>query len=352
MGPQRYEPVDSGVTPRFAGHATFMRLPVVSNFSELDIAVVGVPWDGGTTNRPGPRHGPRQVREMSSLIRRVHAVTKVSPYELCRVADAGDAPVNPIDLDRSLESIGAFFGQIVADGARPLTIGGDHLSSLPILRAVARQRAVGMIHFDAHSDTVDTYFGGLKYTHGTPFRRAVEEGLLDPKRVVQIGIRGSTYSADERDWPLEQGIRMISIDEFEDLGIDAVLAEARRVVGQEPTYITFDIDSLDPAYAPGTGTPEFGGFTSREANRMLRGLRGLDLVGADVVEVSPPFDPSGVTALAAANIAFELLCLLAEVVSAKGTAARSIDRRCYVGPPGNETHAQSLCQEEFERLAE
>jgi guanidinopropionase len=179
-----------------------------------------------------------------------------------------------------------------------------------------------MIHFDAHSDTVDTYFGGLKYTHGTPFRRAIEGGLLDPKRVVQIGIRGSTYSADERDWPLEQGIRMISIDEFEDLGIDAVLAEARRVVGQEPTYITFDIDSLDPAYAPGTGTPEFGGFTSREANRMLRGLRGLDLVGADVVEVSPPFDPSGVTALAAANIAFELLCLLAEVVSAKGTAAR------------------------------
>jgi guanidinopropionase len=322
MGPQRYEPVDSGVTPRFAGHATFMRLPVVSNFSELDIAVVGVPWDGGTTNRPGPRHGPRQVREMSSLIRRVHAVTKVSPYELCRVADAGDAPVNPIDLDRSLESIGAFFSQIVADGARPLAIGGDHLSSLPILRAVARQRAVGMIHFDAHSDTVDTYFGGLKYTHGTPFRRAVEESLLDPKRVVQIGIRGSTYSADERDWPFEQGIRMISIDEFEDLGIDAVLAEARRVVGQEPTYITFDIDSLDPAYAPGTGTPEFGGFTSREANRMLRGLRGLDLVGADVVEVSPPFDPSGATALAAANVAFELLCLLAEVVSAKGDVER------------------------------
>lgn len=316
MGPQRYEPVDSGVTPRFAGHATFMRLPVVSTFSELDIAVVGVPWDGGTTNRPGPRHGPRQVREMSSLIRRVHAVTKVSPYELCRVADAGDAPVNPIDLDRSLESIGAFFSQIVAAGARPLAIGGDHLSSLPILRAVAHQRAVGMIHFDAHSDTVDTYFGGLKYTHGTPFRRAIEEGLLDPKRVVQIGIRGSTYSADERDWPLEQGIRMISIDEFEDLGVDAVLAEARRVVGHEPTYITFDIDSLDPAYAPGTGTPEFGGFTSREANRMLRGLRGLDLVGADVVEVSPPFDPSGATALAAANIAFELLCLLAEVVRA------------------------------------
>jgi guanidinopropionase len=323
MANQRYEPIDSGITPRFAGHSSFMRLPVVANPNELDIAIVGVPWDGGTTNRAGPRHGPRQVREMSSLIRRVHAVTKVSPYELCRIADMGDAPVNPVDLDRSLESIAAFFSQIVQAGVVPLGIGGDHLSSLPILRAVASQRPVGMVHFDAHSDTVDTYFGGSKYTHGTPFRRAIEEKLLDPKRVVQIGIRGSTYSTGERDWPIEQGIRMISIDEFEDLGINAVLGEARRVVGKEPTYITFDIDSLDPAYAPGTGTPEFGGLTSREANRLLRGLRGLNLVGADVVEVSPPFDPSGGTALAAANIAFELLCLLAEGFAEKGAAERN-----------------------------
>jgi len=310
-----YEPIDSGVTPRFAGHSTFMRLPVVSDPALLDIAILGVPWDGGTTNRPGPRHGPRQVREMSSLIKRVHSVTKVSPYELCRVADFGDAPVNPIDLERSLESIRACFTAIVEAQAVPLAIGGDHLSSLPILRAVAKKRPVGMIHFDAHSDTVDTYFGGLKYTHGTPFRRAIEEGLLDPKRVVQIGIRGSTYSADERDWPLQQGIRIISIEEFEEMGVEAVIREARRIVGNGETYISFDIDALDPVYAPGTGTPEFAGLTSREVNRMLRGLRGLQLVGADVVEVSPPFDPSGATALAAANIAFELLCLLAEAVA-------------------------------------
>jgi guanidinopropionase len=315
MTEQRYEPIDSGVTPRFAGHSTFMRLPVVSDPRQLDIAIAGVPWDGGTTNRPGPRHGPRQVREMSSLIKRVHSVTKVSPYELCRVADFGDAPVNPIDLDRSLETIGEFFAKIVEASAVPLAIGGDHLSSLPILRAVGKQRPVGMIHFDAHSDTVDSYFGGLKYTHGTPFRRAIEERLLDPKRVVQIGIRGSTYSADERDWPLKQGIRIISIEEFEDLGVDAVIREARRVVGDGPAYVSFDIDALDPAFAPGTGTPEFGGLTSREVIRMLSGLRNLNLVGADVVEVSPPFDPPGGTALAAANIAFELLCLLAEAVA-------------------------------------
>ena len=229
---------------------------------------------------------------------------------------------HPVDLERSLKSIEAFFAQIVNAGTVPLAIGGDHLSSLPILRAVASQRPVGMVHFDAHSDTVDAYFEGSRYTHGTPFRRAIEEGLLDSRRVVQIGIRGSTYSADERDWPLQQGIRMISIEEFEDLGVDAVIREALRVVGDHPTYITFDIDSLDPAYAPGTGTPEFGGFTSREANRMLRGLRGLNLVGADVVEVSPPFDPSGGTALAAANIAFELLCLLAEAVAKKDRSAQ------------------------------
>jgi guanidinopropionase len=269
-----YQPVDSGVTPRFAGHSTFMRLPVVQNPHDVDIAVVGVPWDGGTTNRPGPRHGPRQVRDMSSLIRRVHSVTKVQPYELCRIADLGDAPVNPIDLDRSLESIKGFFAGIVEAGAVPLSVGGDHLSSLPILRAVGVKRPLGMIHFDAHSDTIDAYFDGLKYTHGTPFRRAIEEGLLDPKRVVQIGIRGSTYSLDERDWPLEQGIRLITIEEFEDLGIEATIAEARRVVGDGPTYVSFDIDSLDPAFAPGTGTPEFAGFTPREVNRMIRACAG------------------------------------------------------------------------------
>src|ERR1700676_4072423 len=271
MTTQRYEPIDSGVTPRFAGHSTFMRLPVVSDPRQLDIAIVGVPWDGGTTNRPGPRHGPRQVREMSSLIKRVHAVTKTSPYEICRVADLGAAPVNPIDLNRSLEDIRKFFCQIVEARAVPLAIGGDHLSSLPILRAVAAAGPVGMIHFDAHSDTWDTYFGGYKYTHGTPFRRAVEEGLLDPKRVVQIGIRGSLYKRDDNR-AVEQGMRVITIEEYFDLGVDKVIAEARRVVGDGPTYVSFDVDGLDPAYAPGTGTPEIGGYTPSGAHRMLRGL--------------------------------------------------------------------------------
>src|ERR1700736_4535355 len=253
MTDQRYEPIDSGVTPRFAGHSTFMRLPVVSDPRQLDIAIVGVPWDGGTTNRPGPRHGPRQVREMSSLIKRVHSVTKVSPYELCRVADFGDAPVNPIDLDRSIASIGKFFTQIVEARAVPLAIGGDHLSSLPILRAVGAKRPVGMIHFDAHSDTVDSYFGGLKYTHGTPFRRAIEEELLDPKRVVQIGIRGSAYDGEDVGFARSNGVRIVFIEELMERGVEAVLTEACAIVGQDPTYLSFDIDGVDPAQAPGTG---------------------------------------------------------------------------------------------------
>jgi guanidinopropionase len=307
-----FEPVDSGNTPRFAGPATFMRLPVVSDPALVDIAIFGVPWDGGTTNRPGPRHGPRQVRDMSAMIRRVHGVTGVSPYALCRVADLGDAPTNPIDLVTSLDTIGKFARTIVEAGAMPLAIGGDHLCSLPLLRAFAGNGPLGLVHFDAHQDMADTYFNGLKYTHGTPFRRAIEEGLLDPKRVVQIGIRGSTYSNDDGVWTRERGVRVIPIEEVEELGIDGVLAEVHRVVGKLPAYLTFDIDSIDPAFAPGTGTPEFGGLLPREVNRLLRGLKGIDLVGADVVEVSPPFDPSGGTAFAAANVAFEILCLLAE----------------------------------------
>jgi guanidinopropionase len=316
-GADAFEPVDSKNTPRFAGPATFMRLPVISDPSLVDIAIFGVPWDGGTTNRPGPRHGPRQVRDMSGMIRRVHQVSRIAPYELCRVADLGDAPVNPIDLMVAIETIGGFAKSIVDAGAAPLAIGGDHLSSLPLLRAFAGKGPLGLIHFDAHHDMNDSYFNGLKYTHGTPFRRAIEEGLLDPKRVVQIGIRGSIYATDEEDWTLAQGARVIRIEEVDELGLDGTVAEIRRVIGAGPTYLTFDIDSIDPAFAPGTGTPEFGGLLPREVNRLLRGLAGVDLVGADVVEVSPPFDPSGGTAFAAANVAFEILCLLAQARTAK-----------------------------------
>jgi guanidinopropionase len=308
------QPLSGMVVPRFGEVATFMRLPIERDPEKLDIALIGVPWDGGTTNRPGARHGPREIRNMSTLMRRVHHVSGVAPYELCRVGDHGDAPVNPIDLQDSLRRIEAFFARVHKAGAAPLSAGGDHLVTLPILRAVAREQPLGLVHFDAHSDTGDSYFGGEKYTHGTPFRRAVEEGLLDPRRMIQIGVRGSLYDADEKDWALGVGIRIVHIEEFFERGAAAVIAEARQIVGDGPAYVSFDVDGLDPVYAPGTGTPEIGGFSTAEAQRMLRGLAGLDLVGGDVVEVAPPFDPSGNTALVGATLMFEILCVLAPAV--------------------------------------
>ena len=311
------QPVSGLVTPRFAGIATFMRLPHVlpAKAGGIDIGLIGVPFDGGTTNRPGPRHGPRQVREMSQMIRRVNPALNIAPYDLTNCADLGDADVNPADLMDSLKRIEKFYAKLVSKGIRPLSAGGDHLISYPILRALGRQRPVGMVHFDAHTDLYDSYFGGYKITHGTPFRRAIEDGVLDPKRTVQIGIRGSMYDSDDRDFAASAGVRIVTIEEFAALGIDKTMAIARKAAGTGPTYVSFDIDALDPAYAPGTGTPEVGGFTSREALFMLRKLRGLDIIGADMVEVSPPFDPSGMTAYNGANIMWELLCLMAEGVA-------------------------------------
>jgi guanidinopropionase len=298
-----------------------MRLPIERDPARLDIALVGVPFDGGTTNRPGARHGPREIRTMSTLMRRVHHVSKVAPYELCRVGDHGDTPVNPIDLQDSLARIENFFARLHEAGAAPLSAGGDHLITLPILRAIARERPVGLVHFDAHSDTSDSYFGGERYTHGTPFRRAIEEGLVDPKRMIQIGIRGSIYDRDEKDWAESVGIRMVHIEEYFELGPKQVIAEARRIVGDCPAYVSFDVDGLDPVYAPGTGTPEIGGYSTAEAQQMLRGLAGLDLIGGDVVEVAPPFDPSGNTALVGATMMFEILCVLAPAVHRRKSAA-------------------------------
>ncbi|MDB5414229.1 MAG: agmatinase [Rubritepida sp.] len=309
-------PVDGLITPRFAGPATFMRLPLRDSAEDVDIALLGIPFDGAVTNRPGTRHGPRALREASTLMRRVHPVSLIEPYTLCRVADLGDSETNPVDVMGTLALVEARVASIRATGAWTLAGGGDHLMSLPILRGIIRAKLglapLGMVHFDAHSDTADTNFGGSRFTHGTPFRRAIEEGLLDPKRIVQIGIRGSLYEKDDMAWAQEAGIRIIRIEECEELGPDGVAAEARRVVGKGPAYLTFDIDSLDPAFAPGTGTPEVGGLTPREAMRMLRGLRGLQFIGADVVEVSPPFDPGGNTAMVGATMMFEILCLLAE----------------------------------------
>ena len=310
-----FQPVDATITPRFGDIPTFMRLPHVRDPGEVDIALIGVPWDGGTTNRAGARHGPREIRNQSSFMRKVHHVSRIAPYDLARVADLGDCPVNPINLDDTLARVERFFTKVHDAGAVPLSAGGDHLMTLPIFRAIAKDRSIGMVHVDAHSDTNDRYFGENLYTHGTPFRRAVEEGLLDPKRTVQIGIRGSIYSPDDMAFAEESGMRVIFMEEFCDLGVAGTVAEARRVVGDGPTYISFDVDGLDPVYAPGTGTPEIGGLTTREAQHLLRGLQGLDLIGGDVVEVAPPFDPSGNTALVGATMMFEILCLLADALA-------------------------------------
>jgi guanidinopropionase len=324
---EAFQPVSGMVVPRFAGIATFMRLPYLAPTQapgEIDIALLGIPFDGATTNRPGARLGPRQVREASSLMRFVNYGTLVAPYDLCACADVGDVPVNPIDVHDTLRRIEAEISYLHQGGVTPLSIGGDHIVSYPILRALGAQQPLGLIHVDAHSDTGDTYFGGQKLTHGTPFRRAIEDGVLDPRRMVQIGIRGTMYSVDEREWALDQGIRIIDMEEVAEKGIPFAVAEARRIVGTAPAYFTFDIDSIDPAFAPGTGTPEIGGFTSREALQLVRGFRHLNLVGADMVEVSPPLDQSGGTALVGASIAFELLCLLAEARSERGEARLNV----------------------------
>jgi guanidinopropionase len=311
------------VLPRYAGIATFMRLPHIAPEQAaeagVEIGLIGVPWDGGTTNRPGARHGPRQMRDQSTLMRNVHHITGVQPYRSANCADLGDAAINPADLADSLTRIETFYRLVAGAGIVPLSAGGDHLITLPILRALARERPLGLVHFDAHGDTWDRYFGDHKFTHGTPFRRAVEEGLLDPRRMVQIGIRGSLYTANEEEWGRQQGIRVIGIEEMHAIGIERVIGEARRVVGDRACYVSFDVDGLDPVYAPGTGTPEIGGFSTFEAQQMIRGLRGLDIAGADVVEVSPPFDPSGMTALVGVTMMWEILCLIAErVAQAKG----------------------------------
>ena len=311
-----FKPVSGFDLPRFAGVPTFMRLPHVAldapKIKDVDIGIIGVPWDSGTTNRPGPRHGPRQLRDASTMIRAQHPVSGIRPYEKLNCADLGDVSINPADIEDSMDRITSFYKILIETGIKPLTAGGDHLTSLPVLRALAEKAPLGMIHFDSHTDLFHSYFDGTMFTHGTPFRRAVEENLLDPKRVIQIGIRGTQYDSEDLDFANSVGIRVIKIDEFFDRGIQDVMAEAREIAGEKETYVSYDIDFIDPAFAPGTGTPEVGGPNSYEALKVVRELAGVKIVGADMVEVSPPFDPSSNTAFLGVSVMFELLCQMAD----------------------------------------
>ncbi|MFO1122573.1 MAG: agmatinase [Hyphomicrobiales bacterium] len=307
----RFQPVDAAVTPRFAGIATFMRTQRHDVSPDLDVALVGVPFDIGVNYRAGARQGPSAVREASRLIRRVHSTSGIAPYDICNVADVGDAPVNPIDLARSIAMIEEFFARIHGAGAVPLAIGGDHTVPLPILRAIAGERPVGIFHIDSHADTLDT-LADTRINHATTFRRGVEEGLIDPRRTIQIGLRGSRFSPDDIRWGQDAGFTCITFDEYEAMGREAVIRRIREVLGQGPTYMTIDIDGIDPAWAPGTGVPEIGGLTPRDVQVMIRSLQGMELVGGDICEVAPCFDPTGITAVTAANLMWEMLCVLAD----------------------------------------
>jgi guanidinopropionase len=304
---ERYRPNES---LRHTEIATFMRAPLADSLEGVDIGLIGVPFDLGVTHRAGARHGPREIRNQSTLMRNIHHVTRVNPYERCRIADLGDVRFTDVyHLDRAIREIEQFYRSVRDAGVTPLTAGGDHSIVYPILQALSAGRPLGLVHIDAHLDTWPAFMGSTLH-HGAPFRLAVEAGAIDPKRTIQIGIRGAQNIAEGWNYSRDAGMRVVFIEELLELGIPGVLAEVRRVVGNGPTYVTFDIDSLDPAFAPGTGTPEVGGLSTREAQALIRGLAGLDLVGADVVEVAPAYDPSGVTALAGAKMMFELICLL------------------------------------------
>ena len=305
--------VDALAVPRFAGLRTFARLPQLSEVGRADVAVLGAPFDGATTFRAGARFGPAAIREASLLLRPYNDAQAIAPFDTVQVADAGDAPASPLDVEAGHAAIEQAARAIAGDGGRVLGLGGDHSVSLPLLRAAfAAHGQLSLLQLDAHTDTWDSYFGA-RYTHGTIFRRAVEEGLIDGEASVQIGLRGSLYGAEDLDENRALGFSTLLARDFEAEGVAGALELARTKL-RSPVYVTVDIDVLDPAFAPGTGTPEAGGLTSRELLALLSGLAGLELeiAGADVVEVSPPYDPSGVTAVAAANAAYELVALLAQ----------------------------------------
>ncbi len=309
-GKIHHQPLGGNAMPRFGGPATMMRLPTFASAAGLDACFVGVPFDIGASNRAGARFGPRAIRAESCLIRPYNMATRAAPFDSLSVADIGDVAINTFNLEKSIAIIEAAYDGILAANCRPLTLGGDHTIVLPILRALKRKYGpLGLVHVDAHADVNDTMFGE-KIAHGTPFRRAIEEGLLNGRRVAQIGLRATGYAAEDFDWPRQQGFRVVQAEECWHRSLSPLMAELRAAIGPGPVYISFDIDGLDPAFAPGTGTPEIGGLTTIQGIEIIRGCRGLDIVGGDLVEVSPPYDPSGNTALLAANLLYEMLCVL------------------------------------------
>jgi guanidinopropionase len=297
--------------PQFSGISTFFGIPLLDEIKDLDIALVGVPFDSGLTVRPGTRFGPREIRYQSKMVGFYNHYSRMSPFANRRVSEMGDVPIlNPHNLEDALKEIEAFYQKVSAARALPVTAGGDHSITFPILKAIAQKEKVGLIHFDSHCDTALPGTFGSDLTHGSPMRNAVEAELVDPKRTVQIGIRG--FAEVLWEFSYQCGMQIIHIDEFYEMGWKKVVSDLRKKMGDGPVYISFDIDCLDPAFAPGTGTPVAGGMTTFEALQVLRGLRGLNIIGGDIVEVSPPYDPSGITALAGATIMFEILCLVAE----------------------------------------
>ena len=304
------QPLGGNDMPRFGGPATMMRLPTQDSAAGLDACFVGIPMDHGTSNRSGTRHGPRQIRAESCMLRPYNMATGAAPFEHLQVADIGDVAINTFDLKKTVDIITDHYDSILSHGAVPLTLGGDHTLTWPILRSIAKKHGpVAMIHIDAHADINDTMFGE-KVAHGCPFRRAWEDGCLQNDKVFQIGLRGTGYSRDDFNWGRTQGWTVIQAEDLWYKSLSPLMDDIRAKIGDTPTYLTYDIDSLDPAFAPGTGTVEVGGLTIWQALEIVRGCAGLNLVGCDLVEVSPPYDTSGNTALIGANLLYEMLCVL------------------------------------------
>ncbi|MEM7121074.1 MAG: agmatinase [Pseudomonadota bacterium] len=312
----RFQQVDATVVPRFADMATFMRTTRHDIDEAIDVGLVGVPFDLGVNFRTGARQGPAGVREASRLIRRVHPASGINPFDACNVADLGDAPVNPLSLEDSIAKIEDYFARLHGAGIRPIAIGGDHTIPIPILRGIARDQPVGVVHFDAHADTLDELCG-TKVNHATFMRRANEEGLIDPKRIIQIGLRGSRFSDDDLKYGYDVGFTIVTMDEYEEMGRAEVIRRMLETLGDGPVYISLDIDGLDPTYAPGTAVPEIGGLLPRDVQMIIRSLMGLDVVGADISEVAPCFDPTGITCVTAANLMYEMLCVMAHASTAR-----------------------------------